>query len=249
MQTPVFARIPCVHEVQRAAVMTANALPQGDEKVAAVRDMFDRIAPKYELVNRLITFGLDAHWRSIAMKRLGLPINALILDLACGTGDFCRLLQKHGHRPIGIDMSLGMLQAAHTQAPLIQADVLNLPFIDGSIDGITCGFALRNFVDLNAFFVELGRVVRPGGRIALLDAYQPQNRVVAAGHRFYFGKIVPLIGGTISDSAAYHYLPNSLAYLPPITQMLDSLEATGFRSIQRNTFLGGAAHLITATRT
>lgn len=225
-----------------------TTLPQGEEKVTAVRNMFDRIAPRYELVNRLITFGLDSHWRNVAMRRLALPHNSLVLDLACGTGDFCRLLQKEGHRPVGIDMSLGMLQAARTTAPLMQADALQLPFPDASVDGITCGFALRNFVDLTAFFNELGRVVRPSGRIALLDAYKPKNRVLAAGHAFYFGKVVPLIGGVFSDKAAYTYLPKSLGYLPPIDDMLRTLEGAGFRAVQRTTFLGGAAHLITATR-
>jgi demethylmenaquinone methyltransferase/2-methoxy-6-polyprenyl-1,4-benzoquinol methylase len=225
-----------------------NALPQGQEKVTAVRNMFDRIAPRYEFVNRLISLGLDTHWRAVAMKRLALGPNSLVLDLACGTGDFCRLLEEAGHRPVGIDSSLGMLQAARTTAPLLQADVLQLPFADGSVDGITCGFALRNFVDLQSFFDELARVVRPSGRIALLDAYQPSNRLLAAGHRFYFGKVVPLIGGALSDKAAYQYLPKSLGYLPPIDHMLQSLESSGFRAVQRTTFLGGAAHLITATR-
>jgi demethylmenaquinone methyltransferase/2-methoxy-6-polyprenyl-1,4-benzoquinol methylase len=246
----VFSRLPSLHEMRRAPVASMNnsALPQGQEKVVAVRTMFDRIAPRYELVNRLITFGLDAHWRNVAMRRLSLPTNSLVLDIACGTGDFCRLLQKHEHRPIGIDMSLGMLQAARTTAPLMQADALQLPFADGTIDGITCGFALRNFVDLNGFFTELARVVRPSGRITLLDAYQPSNRVLRAGHSFYFGKVVPLIGGAISDKAAYTYLPKSLGYLPPITDMLASLETVGFHAVQRTTFLGGSAHLITATR-
>lgn len=229
--------------------MSKATLPHGQEKVAAVRSMFDRIAPRYELVNRLISLGLDTHWRAVAMKRLDLPHNSLVLDLACGTGDFCRLLQQAGHRPTGIDMSLGMLEAARTTAPLLQADALQLPFGNGSVDGITCGFALRNFADLNGFFAELARVTRPGGRIVLLDAYTPSNKFIATGHKLYFGKIVPLIGGAFSDKTAYRYLPNSLAYLPPIQEMLQSLEASGFTSVERTTFLGGAAHLITATRT
>jgi demethylmenaquinone methyltransferase/2-methoxy-6-polyprenyl-1,4-benzoquinol methylase len=226
----------------------SGTLPQGKEKVAAVRNMFDRIAPRYEMVNRLISLGLDTHWRDVAMKRLALPSNSLVLDIACGTGDFCRLLQQAGHRPVGIDMSIGMLQAAQTTAPLLQADALQLPFASGTVDGITCGFALRNFVDLDGFFIELARVVRPSGRVVLLDAYQPSNRLLAAGHRLYFGKLVPLIGGALSDKSAYQYLPKSLGYLPPVDEMLKSLEDAGFRAVQRTTFLGGAAHLITATR-
>lgn len=223
-------------------------LPQGEAKVVAVQSMFDRIAPRYELVNRFITLGLDAHWRRFAMGRLALPYQSTVVDIACGTGDFCRLLQSEGHRPIGIDMSLGMLEAARTSAPLVQADALDLPFPDGAIDGVTCGFALRNFVDLEKFFTELARITRPGGRIVLLDAYQPENPVLRAGHSLYFGKVVPRIGALLSDRAAYQYLPRSLAYLPPIEDMLAMLERVGFRAVMRHTFLGGAAHLITATR-
>lgn len=243
----MFPGLSKLHEM-RGATMRKTQLPRGEEKVTAVRSMFDRIAPRYEFVNRLITFGLDAHWRRVALRRLALPPNSLVLDIACGTGDFCRLLQEAGHRPVGIDMSLGMLEAARTSAPLIQADALNMPFPSQSIDGITCGFALRNFVDLNAFFNEIGRVTRPGGRIALVDAYQPSNSIIRAGHGFYFGKVVPFVGGFISDKDAYRYLPSSLAYLPPIEEMLGNLSKCGFDNVERKTFLGGAAHLITATK-
>jgi demethylmenaquinone methyltransferase/2-methoxy-6-polyprenyl-1,4-benzoquinol methylase len=230
------------------SAVTAPALPQGEEKSRVVRDMFDRIAPRYDVMNRLISLGMDAHWRHVAIGRLALPIDSMVVDIACGTGDFCRLLQRAGHRPVGVDYSLGMLQQARTTAPLLQADALQLPFADGSVDGITCGFALRNFVDLPAFFAESARVIRPGGRIVLLDACQPPNRLVALGHRLYFGKVVPLLGRALSDSSAYRYLPDSLAYLPPIAVMLQSLKDAGFDAVMRKTFLGGAAHLITATR-
>lgn len=111
-------------------------LPQGEEKTAAVRSMFDRIAPKYDNVNKILTFGLDVVWRKQTMSLLTLPPDPLVLDLACGTGDYCRLLEKAGHRAVGVDLSLGMLQNARTSAPLVQADALQMPFADGSIDGI-----------------------------------------------------------------------------------------------------------------
>jgi ubiquinone/menaquinone biosynthesis C-methylase UbiE len=141
-------------------------LPVGEEKVVAVRSMFDAVAPRYDLVNRIMTFGLDVRWRRRALRDLRLPPRTRVLDLASGTGDFCRELDTAGINAIGLDLSLGMLQNARTGVPLAQADVLRLPVPDGSVDGVTCGFALRNLVALPPFFTELARVVRPGGRIA-----------------------------------------------------------------------------------
>ena len=223
-------------------------LPQGAEKAVAVRDMFDTISPRYDLVNRVMTFRMDVGWRRRAIARLALPEGATVVDLACGTGDFCRELDANGIRAIGIDFSMGMLSHARTRSPLIQADACRLPLAAASVDGVTCGFALRNFVDLAAFFHELGRVVRPGGRIALLDATTPPNPVLKAGHAVYFGRVVPLIGGLLSDPAAYRYLPKSLAYLPPPDTMLAMLREAGFSGAQRQLLSGGIAHLFTGTR-
>ena len=229
--------------------MTTNdALPQGEEKVKAVRSMFDAIAPRYDLVNRIMTFRLDVGWRRKTVAALRLPAGSLVLDLAAGTGDLCRDLQRAGHVAIGADLSWGMLAHARTDAPLVQADALRLPLPDGAADGVTSGFALRNFVDLAAFFAELGRVVRPGGRVALLDAAQPENKVLQLGHGVYFGKVVPKIGGLLSDASAYRYLPQSMAYLPAPAVMLDTLAAAGFAEVDRRLLTGGIAQLITGTR-
>ena len=227
---------------------TSKPLPQGEEKVVAVRSMFDAIAPRYDLVNRIMTFRLDVGWRRSAVRSLRLPAGATVVDLAAGTGDLCRDLHKAGHVAIGADLSWGMLAHARTTAPLVQADALRLPLPDGSVDGATCGFALRNFVDLGGFFDELGRVVRPGGRVALLDVAEPPNPVLRWGHGFYFGKVVPLIGGLLSDKSAYRYLPQSVAYLPPPAVMLDRLGEAGFVEVDRRLLTGGIAQLITGTR-
>ena len=173
-------------------------LPQGEEKAREVRSMFDRIAPRYDLVNRVMTFGMDVGWRKRTVASLRLSPGSLVLDIACGTGDLCRELAKHGHIPIGVDMSMGMLLAARTDSPLVQADALRHPVADGSIDGITCGFALRNVVDLATMFSEMARVLRPGGRIGLLEVSQPESAVLRRGHAFYFTKVVPLIGGLLN---------------------------------------------------
>lgn len=227
---------------------TSESLPEGDEKVAAVRTMFDSIAPRYDLVNRIMTLRMDVRWRRRTVRSLRLPAGATVLDLACGTGDLCRELSEHGLAPIGVDLSYGMLAAATTDAQLVHGDALRLPLPDASVDGVTCGFALRNFESLPPFFAELGRVVRPGGRIALLEVAEPPNRVLRWGHRVYFGKVVPLVGGLLSDPAAYRYLPRSVAYLPAPDEMLDQVGRAGFTEIDRTLLSVGIAQLVTARR-
>jgi demethylmenaquinone methyltransferase/2-methoxy-6-polyprenyl-1,4-benzoquinol methylase len=225
-----------------------DALPQGDAKVQAVRQMFDAIAPRYDLVNRIMTFRLDVRWRRKAVRLLALPPGSLVLDVASGTGDLCSDLARFGHRPLSADLSFGMLAADRSGAPRIQADILRLPVPDGSVDGVTCGFALRNLVDLPTFFVELARVVRPGGRIALLDVGVPHNRVIRWGNNIYFGKVVPRIGALLSDGPAYRYLPKSVAYLPPKEQMLTDLRAAGFPDAEHLQLSGGLTQLLLGTR-
>jgi demethylmenaquinone methyltransferase / 2-methoxy-6-polyprenyl-1,4-benzoquinol methylase len=223
-------------------------LPEGDEKVQAVREMFDTIAPRYDLVNRVMTFRLDVHWRKVAVRALQLPPGATVLDLASGTGDLCIELDRQGLSPLSVDLSFGMLAADRSGRPRVQADILRLPVPDACVDGATCGFALRNLVELPAFFRELGRVVRTGGRVALLDVATPPNRVLRWGHGVYFGKVVPRVGGWLSDPAAYRYLPRSVAYLPPPDEMLASLRDAGFSMVERRLLSGGITQLVTATR-
>src|SRR5436305_2796455 len=136
-------------------MLAESPLPEGDEKVRAVRSMFDAIAPRYDLVNRVMTFRMDVGWRRRTVRSLSLGPGSTVADLACGTGDLCDELTRAGYRPVGIDLSLGMLRAAHTAAPLVQGDALQLALPDGSIDGATCGFALRNFVALEPFLASL----------------------------------------------------------------------------------------------
>lgn len=223
-------------------------LPEGEQKVRAVRQMFDAIAPRYDLVNRIMTFRLDVRWRRKAVRRLALPAGSTVIDLAAGTGDLCIDLQKAGMRPISFDLSFGMLAADRSGSPRVQADILRLPLPDGSVDGATCGFALRNLVELPAFFAELARVVRPGGRIALLDVGVPHNRVVRWGNSIYFGKVVPKIGALLSDGAAYRYLPKSVAYLPPRAELVAMLRDAGFPDAEHLQLSGGLTQLMTGTR-
>ena len=228
--------------------MRDEGLPQGEEKGRRVRDMFDAIAGRYDLVNRVMTFGMDVGWRRRAVRHLRLPGGALIADLACGTGDLCRELSRDGYRTVGFDFSLGMLAKATTDVPLVQADVLRLPLADRSVDGATCGFALRNVVDLVGFFAEIARVVRPGGRISLLEASQPDGPLMRAGHAVYFRRMVPMIGGLLSDREAYAYLPKSMAYLPPVAEMVTAVRDAGFPDAERVPLSGGIAQVLAGTR-
>jgi len=223
-------------------------LPTGEEKVVAVRNMFDRIAPRYDLVNRVMTFRMDVGWRRRTVQALELGPGALVLDLACGTGDFCRDLEAADMRAVGFDLSLGMLRHARTASPLSQADILRLPVRDGSVDGITCGFALRNLRALEPFFAECARVLRPGGRVALLEVSAPRNRVLAAGHQVYFGKVVPFVGGKLSDRSAYQYLPRSVAYLPEPPVLVQQLRDAGFADATQRQLSTGIAQLLVGTR-
>lgn len=225
-----------------------DVLPEGEAKVSAVRSMFDAIAPRYDMVNRIMTFRMDVRWRRRTVAALDLPPGATVVDLACGTGDLCRELQQQHLVPVGVDLSFGMLAAARTGAPLVHGDALRLPLADGSVDGATCGFALRNFASLPPFFAELARVVRAGGRIALLEVAEPPNRALRLGHRAYFGRVVPFIGGLLSDPAAYRYLPRSVAYLPAPATMLGQLAEAGFEHVDRQLLSTGIAQLVTATR-
>jgi demethylmenaquinone methyltransferase / 2-methoxy-6-polyprenyl-1,4-benzoquinol methylase len=210
--------------------------------------MFDRIAPRYDLVNRVMTFGMDVGWRRRAVRALGLPRRSVVIDVACGTGDFCREAEEAGLMPVGLDFSFGMLRAARTGAPLVQGDGLRLPFKAGEADGVTCGFALRNVTSIPSLFDEFARILRPGGRVAVLEVAQPRARALRAGHHLYFHKVVPLIGGLLSDGAAYRYLPESTAYLPPRDELLGIVRAAGFTDAVSDPVGLGAVQIITGTR-
>lgn len=223
-------------------------LPQGDVKAKVVQNMFDAIAPRYDMVNRIMTFRLDTRWRKIAVRRLALTKGARVLDLASGTGDLCVDLRKAGLIPLSFDMSFGMLAADHSKAPRVQADILRLPIATKSVDGVTCGFALRNLVDLNVFFHEIARVTKSGGRIALLDVSTPTNPLIRWGNSVYFGKVVPRIGGLLSNRAAYNYLPKSVAYLPSPEQLVVMLQNSGFEHVRHEQLSGGLTQLMHATK-
>jgi demethylmenaquinone methyltransferase/2-methoxy-6-polyprenyl-1,4-benzoquinol methylase len=247
----------------RPAAGAAAPLPTGDEKVAVVDAMFDAIAPGYDLTNRVISLGLDVRWRRRTVKSLGLPAGSVVLDLACGTGDLCDELRRHRFAPVGVDRSAGMLRAARARSesalptPFVRGDGLALSFRTGALDGVVCGFALRNFAALAPVLAECARVLRPGGRMALLEVDAPSQPVLRLGHQVWFGKVVPFIGGLVAArsgapreraTAAYRYLPASVAYLPPSPELLALIGAAGFTAVERHPLSGGIAQLLTGTR-
>jgi demethylmenaquinone methyltransferase/2-methoxy-6-polyprenyl-1,4-benzoquinol methylase len=229
-----------------------SALPPPAEKAATVRDMFDRISPSYDRVNRLMTFNADQRWRRELVCRLRVGPGDLVLDLACGTGDFAEICRKAGATAVGLDFSRGMLNAANRRFPglgiFVQGDALRLPFADGSFTAAVSGFALRNFVAIPPVLDELARVLKPGGRVGLLEVDRPRNPLVAAGHGLYFNRIVPFVGGLIADRKAYRYLPQSASYLPPEAELRAMLEAAGFARTRKRSPMFGAIQSVSAVR-
>jgi demethylmenaquinone methyltransferase/2-methoxy-6-polyprenyl-1,4-benzoquinol methylase len=235
--------------VTDSLVTSAGGLPEGPEKRAVVEKMFDRVAPGYDRMNRIISLGRDTRWRRRTVAALALPRGSHVLDLACGTGDLCRDLTDAGYRAFGIDFSAGMLASARTVAPLVRGDAEALPLHARAVDGVVCGFALRNFVDVRAVFDECARILRPGGRFAALDAAVPEHAIMRAGNTVWFRGAVPLLGRFLArDADAYRYLPRSTAYLPPPSALLGELHAAGFAGAARHTMTGGSVQLITGTR-
>ena len=226
-------------------------LPRDDEKRAQVRAMFDRIAPRYDAMNRLLTAGLDQRWRRAALDMVGVGHRDRVLDIACGTGDLAELAAARGARVRGVDFAREMLRGARRRripALWIQGDAAELPLPDGCVSVVTCGFALRNFTSLPEVLGEMARVLEVGGRLALLEVDRPSLAVVRAAHSLYFDRVVPRVGGWLSDRPAYTYLPRSTAYLPDAPELMGLIADAGFQEVQRRPLLLGTAQILTGVR-
>ncbi|MCP4038712.1 MAG: ubiquinone/menaquinone biosynthesis methyltransferase [bacterium] len=228
--------------------MATLNLPTGRDKHAAVRTMFDRIAPRYDLMNRLVSLGLDQGWRRLALDLVDVGPADCVLDLACGTGDLCEAALDRGAHVIGADFAREMLRGASERgigADFTGADAARLPIADASVDVVTCGFALRNFVSLPEVFGEIFRVLKPGGRFALIEVDRPTSAFVRIGHSLYFDRFVPWLGARLSDRDAYRYLPESTAYLPPPEELFAMLDKLGFQRVVKTRLLLGSAQILT----
>ena len=228
--------------------LTAGELPVGAEKTQRVREMFDTIAPRYATVNRVMTFGLDTRWRVRTVRSLGLPVGSVVVDVATGTGDLVAEAARQGLDAVGFDLSHGMLAASRLAPRGAQCDAASLPVRSGIADGVVCGYGLRNFTDLRQCLAEMARILRPGGRLALLEVCEPEGRLAHAGFSLWFNRVVPIIGGAMSDADAYRYLPKSVAYLPAPDELRRMLCELGFSGVNRHLLSGGLSQLYTATR-
>jgi demethylmenaquinone methyltransferase/2-methoxy-6-polyprenyl-1,4-benzoquinol methylase len=213
--------------------------------------MFDRIAPRYDRMNRLLTLGLDQQWRRLALRTAEVGPGDRVVDVACGTGDLAELAAARGARVLGVDFAGRMLRAAKQRrvpADFALADAAKLPLPDGAATVVTCGFAMRNFSDLRAVLAEMARILVPGGRIALLEVDRPANVWLRRAHGIYFDGVVPRVGGWLSDRRAYAYLPQSTVYLPPAPELAGWIEAAGFEALAKRRLGLGAAQLLVARR-
>jgi demethylmenaquinone methyltransferase/2-methoxy-6-polyprenyl-1,4-benzoquinol methylase len=214
----------------------------------SVRAMFDRIAPVYDVMNRVMTAGLDVRWRRLAARSVVRPGDR-VLDAACGTGDLAIADKKAGaDRVTGLDFSEKMLDRARRKAPFewVQGDMLALPFADGTFDAATVGFGVRNVADLELALKELRRVLRPGGRLAILEITQARG-VLKPFFSLWFDRIVPLLGKLLPGGSAYTYLPASVKRFPNAEGLAGLMGESGFGDVQFRLLGGTIVALHTGT--
>jgi demethylmenaquinone methyltransferase / 2-methoxy-6-polyprenyl-1,4-benzoquinol methylase len=238
-------------------VLTASDQKSGEsaDHSASVRQMFARIAGRYDLLNHLLSANTDRRWRRVAATRLSqkLAKGARILDVACGTGDLSiQLFEEAGARVIGVDFCRPMLKIAGRKTDkigFVEADALNLPFVDGSFDAVTIAFGLRNLADTSQGLNELRRVLKPNGWLAILEFSRPPARSFRWFFEFYFRRLLPRIGGLVSGSwGAYQYLPDSVLRFPDQAGLAALMRRAGYAEVEWQNLTGGIAALHLAKR-
>jgi demethylmenaquinone methyltransferase/2-methoxy-6-polyprenyl-1,4-benzoquinol methylase len=234
----------------------------GDEKEAAaqVREMFGRIAPRYDFLNHLLSLDIDKIWRRRVARRFSGVLHnptALVLDLCCGTGDLALALRKEapvGAEIVGSDFVPEMLERARAKAAalgavitFVEADALALPFKDGSFDLVSCSFGFRNLANYERGMLEIFRVLRPGGAAAILEFAEPRGKLFGGLYRLYFRQVLPRLGGLISgSSSAYGYLPSSVSKFPSPEALQGLYERAGYIEARFERWTGGIVALHTA---
>jgi demethylmenaquinone methyltransferase / 2-methoxy-6-polyprenyl-1,4-benzoquinol methylase len=229
----------------------AGARPSRDseEFSSEVRGMFDRIAGVYDLMNSAMTAGLHHQWRERAVDRAEVGPGSDALDLCCGTGDLALELRRRigaDGRVVGSDFSEPMLELARGKSgeqglpvEFGWADALDLPYGDDSFDAVTIGFGARNLADLDKGLAEMVRVLRPGGRVVILEITRPQREPLASFYSVWFDKVVPALGNVAGDSDAYSYLPESVRTFPEPRELAARMDAAGFAGIRWLLLAGG----------
>ena len=229
-----------------------------DKRDTAIRDMFGAVAPRYDLLNHLLSASLDHVWRRRSAAALELDGESPVLDLCCGTGDQAIALQRRGARVVAADFCLPMLSLAYRKyAGLdgrrpagLAGDALRLPFAGGRFAAVTVSFGLRNVADLDAALAEMRRVLRPAGQVAILEFAIPTSRLLRAPYLFYFRRLLPWIGRRISDrGSAYSYLPASVLDFPQRQEFVERMAAAGLTEGAWRDLSGGVVALYTARRT
>ncbi len=239
--------------------MSSTYRPPSGDKGAYVREMFARIAPRYDAANRVLTAGMDERWRKRALVRLDPPHGGSVLDLCCGTGDlvFHLLRTDPALEVTGIDFCEPMLEAARKRASreargsvrFVEGDVMELPFEDASFDGATMGFSMRNVVEIDRVLSEIVRVLRPGARFVNLDVSKAPNKLWKSMFDLYFYRAVPLIGGIVGGSKqAYTYLPNSLTNHPDAEALRERFARAGFVDAGFDRLMGGSVAIHYGTK-
>lgn len=221
-----------------------SAFESGTLPSDSVRRMFDRIAPVYDAMNKIMTAGLDRKWRRITVEE-AVRAGDRTLDACCGTGDLAIEASRQGADVVGLDFAPAMLERARRKAPqlrFVEGDMLSLPFEDGSFDSATVGFGVRNVSDLEAGIRELRRVLRKGGRLGVLEITTPSGRL-APFYRVWFDRVVPLLGKILPGGGAYTYLPASVRRFPAPDALADLLARSGFEDVRYRTFAGGIVAL------
>ena len=212
----------------------------------AVRTMFDRIAPFYDAMNRTMTAGLDRRGRRLTAASVARP-GTRVLDACCGTGDLALACEAAGASVVGVDFSERMLERARRKSQSVEwahGDLLALPFRDGSFDGATVGFGVRNVEDLDLALRELRRILAAGGRLGILEITRPRG-VLAPFYRLWFDGLVPLLGKALPGGAAYTYLPASVRRFPGPDDLASRISAAGFRDVRYRLLAGGIVALHT----
>mgnify|MGYP000515870456 CR=1 FL=1 len=247
-----------------AAASAARARPSRDSEQFAgqVRGMFDRIAGVYDLMNSAMTAGMHHRWREKAVDRAGLERGDSALDVACGTGDLTLELQRRvgpGGRVVGSDFSERMLDLAREKAarrggagwgsPIFEwGDALELPYDNAGFDAVTVGFGVRNFANLERGIAELTRVLRPGGRLVILEITQPTRRPLSTFFSIWFDRLVPLLGQLAGDPEAYSYLPESVKRFPPPEGLAAIMSGAGLAEIRWTVLAGGIIAIHVGTK-
>ncbi|MEO7673164.1 MAG: bifunctional demethylmenaquinone methyltransferase/2-methoxy-6-polyprenyl-1,4-benzoquinol methylase UbiE [Pyrinomonadaceae bacterium] len=226
----------------------------------AVRAMFSGIARKYDLLNHVLSVNIDKRWRKVVREKLAGILadeNAVVLDVACGTGDLSLELQRHANaRVIGTDFCHPMLAIANEKTakldlpvPYVEADAMQLSFANESFDAVTIAFGLRNLSNFEDGLRELRRILKPGGRVAVLEFSTPLVPGFAALFNFYFTSILPRIGGMVSGSrGAYEYLPDSVSKFPDQKKLVEMMIGTGFENVGYKNLTGGIAAIHTGSK-